>query len=427
MKTLLAAFLLLPTIALLADSTEVTLYSAESSALWNRVRASLLSRVSPGDALDLGFNASTADYYKLAYPGASNARALASLSEFEKAPLPPNMRALHRAVMQRDLLTVFHWAVDRQKVSDSKPELQELIRLLAKGIRKVALTEAEIRQLPDNYTLATAKGDQSHAFDPSSPKAFLPKDLLADDGEWIALRDAQEDRSITPQHDQVFMSSAVFEVRMRHPQGRKAGLDYLAQLPGRPQIRPEGVAQVDTGTLTLTRIAGKTAKMPPPVPEGEFPPGTAWALIRRSVLATPEGKPIISPLVDTVQIRVYRDVTKSGSEGQFAFEWEAKPTLTLSGHGFHLVQGEDQWLQEFPARNVGPHIKTMICLACHGSAGRESVLSRTIQLPAMTSGTPILKAPVFSSVTQAQSQAHALRLLRDRPGWVLLPWLCEGP
>lgn len=408
-----------------AEPAPVTLYDPDPAALWNRVRASLLSRLSPGDALDLGMTTMHSDYHKLAYPGGPNVRALEVLREFGEAPLPPNISPLQRAIMQRDLLTVFHWAVDRRNVSDAGPSLQSLIRALADAIRHVALSEAEIRKLPDNYALAATKPEAVHAFDLAAPKAFFPKDLLADDGEWIAVRDAEDERSITPVHDQEFKSCAVFEVRMRHPQGRKAGLEYLAQLPGHPSMPRQRLAHEGTGTLTLTGVAGKTAHTPPRLPEGEFPSGTAWALIRRSVLATPEGAPVISPLVDTIQVRVYHDVTKSGPTGQFAFEWEAKPSLTLSGAGFHLVQPQEQWLQRFPARNIDRPINTMLCLVCHDRAGRESVLSRHIRLPEMEDRVAKLKAPVFSPATQAQSQGHALRLLSDQPGWVLLPWLRE--
>lgn len=410
-----------------AEPEQVTLYDPDPAALWNRVRASLLSRFSPGDALDLGMTTFHADYHKLAYPGAPNARAQEVLREFAEAPMTSKISPLQRAVMQRDLITVYHWAVARRNISDSGPALQSLIRVLARAIRHVAFSEAEMRKLPDNYALAAAKPESVHVFDPAAPKAFLPKDLLADDGEWIAVRDAEEERSITPVHDQEFQSCAVFEVRMRHPQGRKAGLEYLAQLPGRPRMPRQRLVKEGTGMLTLTGAAGKSAHTPPTLPEGEFPSGTAWALIRRSVLAAPEGNPVISPLVDTIQVRVYYDVTKNGTAGQFVFEWEAKPSLTLSGDGFHLVQPQEQWLQRFPARNIDRPIDTMLCLVCHDRPGRESVLSRNIQLPEMEDRSAKLKAPVFISATQAESQAHALRLLRDEPGWVLLPWLCADP
>jgi hypothetical protein len=425
-RSFLAALVLAAVARLTAEEpVSVTIYDPDPNALWNRVRASLLSRVSPGDALDLGMTTRKSDYYKLALPGASNARALAVLQEFGQAALPPNISPLHRAIMQRDLLTVFHYAVNLRNMSDVAPEFHALIRALAKGIRRVALSEAEIRKLPDNYALAAAMPGAVHAFDPTAPKAFLPKDLLADDGEWIAVRDAQEERSITPEHDQVFMSCAVFEVRMRHPLGRKAGLDYLAQLPGQPRILRHEMAREEAGTLTLTGATGKATQAPPPVPEGEFPPGTAWALIRRSVLATPDGKPVISPLIDTVQVRVYRDVTFTGREAQFVFEWEAKPSLTLSGDGFHLVQPQEQWLQRFPAQHIDRPIDTMLCLACHDRPGRGSVLSSTIPLPDMEERAVKLKDPVFTPATQAQLQTFALRQLSDRPGWVLLPWLTE--
>ena len=425
---LLTALILASCAHLIAvEPVSVTLYDPDPSALWNRVRASLLSRFSPGDALDLGMTTMHADYYKLAYSGGPNALALEVLREFAEAPMMPKISPLQRAVMQRDLITVYQWAVARRDVSDSGPALQSLIRMLARAISHVALSEAEIRKLPDNYALAAAKPESVHVLDPAAPKAFLPKDLLADDGEWIAVRDAQEERSITPMHDQEFEGCAVFEVRMRHPLGRKAGLEFLAQLTGRPRMPRQGFLHEGRGTLTLTGTAGKTAQSPPTLPEGEFPSGTAWALIRRCVLATPDGKPVISPLVDTIQVRVYHDVIKSGPEGQFAFEWEAKPSLTISGAGFHLVQPQEQWLQRFPARNIDRPIDTMLCLVCHDSAGRESVLSRNVPLPEMEDRAAKLKAPVFTSATQAQSQGHALRLLRDQPGWVLLPWLCAEP
>jgi hypothetical protein len=132
-------------------------------------------------------------------------------------------------------------------------------------------------------------------------------------------------------------------------------------------------------------------------------------------------------MVDTVQVRVYRDVTSRDSGAQFVFEWEATPSQTLSGAGFHLVQPQEQWLQQFSARNIDRPIVTMLCMACHASPGRESVLSRRVELPELEDRGVELKAPVFISATQAQSQAHALKLLRDKPGWVLLPWLSAEP
>src|SRR4030095_14545415 len=59
---------------------------------------------------------------------------------------------LKRAIFQRDMWAVFDWLTVR---SDSYPtQNKELQRRLAQVIRKVALTDDEIRSLPDNYEAA---------------------------------------------------------------------------------------------------------------------------------------------------------------------------------------------------------------------------------------------------------------------------------
>src|SRR5262249_4215564 len=144
--------------------------------------------------------------------GPSHEQALAVLDDFlESQAKRPIKDPLRRAVLQHDLWGVFVTTAGlagqeviftregrtlktQQFIDygdndlDRLPQRRQLQRRLAAALRLLALTGAEIDALPDNFSRAVKTGAFPTEFDPDhSGQAFLPPDLLAADGPWVAV------------------------------------------------------------------------------------------------------------------------------------------------------------------------------------------------------------------------------------------------
>ncbi len=335
---------------------------------------------------------------------------------------------LQRAVMQRDLLGVFHWLVAYPR-TEWTPVHRELAAALARAIRKVALTGDEIRNLPSNYAMASSRAEVPIAHDPENPeRAFLPDDLLDDDGEWIALGSGY--LLPAPTHFRVFGGRSAFAVRMRHPSGRAAGKDYLQTLAGMPApFLFERPAESDRGDLMPHRDPDRGPWVNPATPQ--LPVGTAWALVRQAVLADVVGRPVLAPLVESVQIRVYFAMERDALGAQHFFEWEMSRHLLFDGGGFHLTSAPDQRFSHFlthetdpfeadPAPRITGHKPPtrLNCFTCHGGVGIHSVLSRARLFEPLQA-----RPPEFRSVTAERIAQVTETAATEMTGWELLAWL----
>lgn len=403
-----------------AEPVPISLYDKDPNHLWNRLYSALMTRAPELDAavndlLDPPFWFNTQHLLD----GDSNRQAVALLGEFVKGqPLPGSMTAWQRAVMQRDLLGILHWLADRefsQRGAWTAPQ-RELSAALARAIRGVALTEEEIRKLPDNYAAAVAAPDAVTAFDAAHPAPFLPKDLLADDGPWIALERMGDSEMAATVHFMLFQSRSVFEVRMRHPEGRAEGKAYLKQLADMPnpflKEKPARPVRDPVGPPAGPWLNPETP---------QFPPGTMWALVRRAVLADTKGTPVVSPLVESVQIRVYRNL-----DAQTFFEWETRHSLLLGNGGFHLTKPEDQLYAHFFQVDEPPlkgrSIQTeLFCIGCHQAPGIHSVNSRNLIFQERRD-----RPPEFRAVSRARIDEVTAARAGALPGWMLLRSLWDN-
>jgi hypothetical protein len=353
------------------------------------------------------------------------------------------MTPLQRAVMQRSLILHFHAALERERqpAGEIKKAEQELMAALVPAIRKIALPAAEIRKLPDNYAAAIALPGAVTADDPKNPAPFLPKDLLADDGPWIALE-------LTPKggrqgvtaafHFQFYRGSTSFEVRMRHPEGRAAGEAYLQKLAAMPD--PYLKEPTPESERLLPNGPGQNPHPNPKTPQ--FPPGTSWALIHRAILADADGQPVVSPLVEGVQIRVYRTVSaeevqksdeykaevaalaaqqkdferdsgaRMAGRYQTAFEWTMRGPLTLENKGFHLSASQDSVFAE--GRKNIPIVT--VCMTCHVAPGIHSVNTRA----SLFHPGPMSRPPEFQTATRARLDETMEGAAQQQPGWLQL-------
>jgi hypothetical protein len=231
--------------------------------------------------------------------GQSHRDAIALLDEFLKAAPERRIREpLKRAVLQHDLWEAFTSTTEGAReyvfadstgrvlkaqqfvdpgdagLDDRQPR-REVQKRLVQAIRAVALTPREIEALPDNLAVAVKAGAFPKQFDPEHPdRLFLPPDLLAKDGPWVAVASAtRSDELAAPAHMADAKGRAVFTVFLRLPEGRKATEAY--------------VKRMTDGALP------------------ELPEGAQTALLRRWLLIDDQGRPRESPLTESLQLRVY--------------------------------------------------------------------------------------------------------------------------
>lgn len=428
-------------LAALPAASASRFYSDDPADLWNRVHDALLARTNSAgavyrDLLDpplwfrtkhLVDDASCQRVTKLLRDFSGDDSALAS-----KTPL-------RRAIMQRDLLGVFSWLIDGHRGGSGRlmqPQ-REFARALARAIEHVALGESAIRKLPANFTTSP---DFPAAFDPAQPsRPFLSPDLFTENSPWIALEPHGDDWLPATVHFKFFRGRSAFEVRFFHPGGRAAGEAYLRDLAAFPKpLVYENPKRNKNPDETGPWLNPQT-----PV----FPTNSAWALIRRAILADREGRPVLSPLVESVQIRVYRQndrpasrpvtVTKSGYlegdvESQAFFEWHfsrdflngrpglrpSDPVLSMYAHHFMSKQF-DPFEEGWNLPEPGSSRARLECHVCHADSGLASVNSRTRRFETgELMRPPELKPVSFARIAQiTELEAAQLQL------WQVLPWL----
>jgi hypothetical protein len=324
--------------------------------------------------------------------GKSHRDAVALLDEFLK--LAPERRVkdpAKRAVLQHDLWEAFtsttpearlfiyadvtgrtlkaqHYVDPGDAGPDDRQERRAVQKRLAQAMRAVALSAREIDALPDNLAAAVKAGTFPKEFDPEHPdRPFLPPDLLAKDGPWVAVASAtRADELAAPAHMAAAKSRAVFTVFLRLPAGRKATEAFVKQLTD--------------------------GKLP------ELPEGMQTALLRRAVLIDDRGRPRESPLTESLQLRVY---WKDDVGRPFAFRLR-RAELFADRDGLRPVS-----------------LKNENCAGCHARIEGQGV--RTIAT--LYAGDPNKRGLVAASA--GEQSEHTLRWLKTTYTWGLLQGLWE--
>ena len=380
---------LLAVICFAVPSTKAAqIYSQDPTHLWNRLYDATMVRTNAGitydDLLEPPY------WYRTKYllQGEPNRRAIQLLTEFSAdRNLSGRMSDQQKAIMQRDLLGIFTWAISKQ---NREKDSGNLAKALARAIHHIALDKASIKRLPDNYAAAVRTGKYASAFDPSRPdKPFLPHDLMDTNSAWLSLTAVDNDMLPATMHFDAFQGRSAFSVLFRHPDGRKAGEEYLHRL--------------NQLTNRLGTVLDEELVRERRTPTEQFPPNTIWALVRHAILVDRDSKPVISPVVESVQMRVYLSTSRypmqyqdrdgtlqySGKPSQIFLEWQLNRKSLFSQGGFHLAQpGEDYWPVLMgkgfdPFENEGWNFRppkpplTLSCYTCHGQSGIHSVNSRS--------------------------------------------------
>jgi hypothetical protein len=438
------------------------LYHRDHDHLWNRAHSALLIRIGPDgrtygeDRLEPLLWTDT-DHL---LDGSSADRAVAVLEEFVREKGQSLLDdPVKRALLQRDLWLAFNWAT-KQNGGDKGQARRRLGAPLAKVIGQLALSPYEIAKLPDNYAAAVASRRFADRFDADKPeRAYLPPDLFKPEGPWVCV--GRTDGPTAPQHlDESganrFTNSA-FLVFLKFPAGREATLDFLKRL-----------AAFDK-PLYLPNTDEKTRRHLPNLPNPalpQWPKGAEVALVRRAMLIDLNRQVVVSPLTESVQLRVMRTDTpamtaktvaeldryRGGARDAQAFaEFQLRRTALFAGEagGLRDVSGErdfktgfnsHQWdefeAQRSPASTAGPFPERSqpfknnraSCFGCHQYPGVYSFNSFHGDFPFTVSrkleggrdGDYIPKSYSLAPMPMEKVERAALKWKEEQPGWKAL-------
>jgi hypothetical protein len=409
-----------------AQPPAVTVYHEDPAHLWNRVHRALLVRTTDRDqtfgldSVDPILWANT----KHLLEGESHRAAIDVLHEFiatdgERLIDDP----VKRAILQRDLWAIFDWTCTRRDAYAA--EQRALRERLAAVMRRVALSPEQIATLPGMYAAAVEARRfpvQPEVADPNAP--FLPADLFHEQGPWLYL--AVPGEVVAPGHARVF-SRSIFEVFLRHPEGREAGIEYLHTVSdfADPYVLPPDPPRGQRRVPVLN----------PGLPQ--FPVGTQVALVRRAMLVEADGKPSPTRLIESIQLRAYLHIPGKGEPRRPGDQSFHEFVLTRRGLFEHPSQGlraigrdeEDMlfvnlashgidWIERPPNRPDEvrrlTHPVFASCFHCHSGAGIHSLNSFTRFM-----GTRTDRPTMYHTVAAAQ-ETYAVRLKRERYDWGLL-------
>jgi hypothetical protein len=381
-----------------APSFSVAVYDKNPSHIWNRLYAAVWAREdSQGkryaeDSLDpLLWPQSD---HLLSQP--SHDTALRVLDEFLRTDAENLIHdPIKRAMLQRDLWAVFDWSVQQYSRSGQPEyghEKRELQYRLAELLRRLALTQQQIKALPDNYAQAVNSGAFPAKYDPAQPQQpFLPPDLFDPRGPWACVTPNPEtlaEGGVAKLHVSNFSGRSVFLVFMRLPEGRKATLRYFQALWNSPQAWVVGPGGIES-----------PLEANPDLPS--FPAGTQVALVRQMMLFDNQGNLVVSPITESVQIRMYREITTARARsfkgdlttmarnsGQDFFEIRISRRLLFSGRQGGLratgrdeiepptfeTMGFEPLAESDRPERVGPPFEPIMrrCLTCHSGGGIRS-------------------------------------------------------
>jgi hypothetical protein len=318
------------------DKSVWSVYDPDLGHLWNRVFRQLYRRVSVNGEEYGSEELDPLLWFDTTYllNGSSHQRAIQVLDEFLSTHAENLIRdPLKRAMFQRDMWAVFDWLASQAEPYPS--QRQALETRLAQIIRRVALSKEEILSLPNNYALEIESNTYPVNVPADHPEiAFLPADIFQPDSAWVPM--GREGGPVAMTHTSTFpfFARSVFLVFVRSPGGRMATLDFINAL----NTDPSHALTIDSDV----------------------------ALVRRMLLIDDQDELILSPLIETIQIRHF-------SPAQDFHEFELSRARLFDGLAGGLVLKADLFLLFMSHGDVFkisdlPALKAtipQICKGCH--------------------------------------------------------------
>jgi hypothetical protein len=387
------------------------LYDANPEHPWNRLSAALHTDA-PLDFAPPG------EYEARALTGEPYEKAVKALDDFLKHHSETSIKSpIKRAILQSELWATFDQVSDA--TGGAQAARREIARRCAAIIKRLALSNAEIAGLPDNYAITLASKEFPRAYDPAQPeKVFLPDDLLVDDPPWIMLS-ASASEILQPaaiQHVKASQGRAVFYALLRLPGGRQATLAYLKKLAEFPQ--PYAWNEM----YKVYTYARSAVKVNPDLPQ--FPPGTQAALMRRMVLTNSSGELVVSPITESIQVRVYakdpHEVQFDTPDAQYFYEMTLLPEELFQGSGGLRARDGEPTARRLTFAKATLFSQPSHCRNCHGGAGVLSLNTYTHAFGTFPN------SPWFEPTSATRQDTNTLNWKKRDYTWGLLSALLES-
>lgn len=254
------------------------------------------------------------------------------------------LSVIDRALLQRDLWAAFDHTDARGA--------RHLKSLLAAAIKRLALTKDQIDGLPG-----------------PTPNDALPAGLLDAEGSFVTVRaDGWDSRPLASAHAAASLGRSAFLVRFSLPGGREATLEYLKTLRQFPNPLIMGAS-------------GEAMTLNPEIPQ--LPIGSTVALVRRALLVDADLEPVVSPIVESIELRTFTRIEFAARQGDFEkcqevalFELDRRG-LREAGPSLRQVLPDELVANLFRDRYMAPGSGRIAfvqqCGSCHAAAGILSV------------------------------------------------------
>ncbi len=206
-------------------------------------------------------------------------------------------------LVRRDALNRDVYGSEADEVPFDDPEAIErrgiLCRKLAGIIQRLALPQAVIRALPDNYAAAIRSGHFASQHDFDCQSNYLPPGLLTRPDEWVEIDTSSESLPHFKEEGQMdyvawsIRGRSYYRIFWRFPGGGKAVEEYLKYL------REEGV------DWEKTARQGHVALKPD---ARQIPVGTEAAIVQFMIVLDDRLVPVPTRLVESLRVSVYKNV-----------------------------------------------------------------------------------------------------------------------
>lgn len=420
-----------------------SIYVTDPDHLWDRLHKVLWVRTSPDgkeyghDRLDPYLWRDTTFLLK----GESHTRAIALLDEFISSQGESLVKEpLKKAFLQRDLWEIFDWTTDSPEKTHAAAR-RDLQTRLAKVIQRLAMSDEEIKTLPDNYAAAIAAKAFAETHNSKRPEQpFLPPNLLQKDGLWVEIVIDNSSAPTATRHVFDFSARSAFRIFLRLPEGRKATLEYLKSVNDFP--RP---------WLFDGDPKRELLRLNPLIPQ--FPAETQVALVRQMLLVNRDGELTATNLTETVQLRVFRSIAKLNAddnplggrargrgevESQDSYEFTLGRADLFAGRNgglrpigrderdfrSQLLVGNSDEFENSDNEALERHMGQVMqsCIGCHDRPGVFSIQSYT----GGNFPRPRYRLPNLSEGSGHEQAWQSTLKKREQYSWGLLRGLWEG-
>jgi hypothetical protein len=358
------------------------IFDSQRGHVWDQARDIFyVRRFSTGEVFEHphAFAPPWREYQPFVHDAAFYEQVVARLEAVQKLPSAQmeEQPAPRRLILLRDLWPVFDGLIQARVDIAGDPAASakaiarrdDLLRRVARIMRRLELSEAEVRAIPNAFVTMRHKKAYPEEFDPASPDApFFPTDLLETDGPWVAYSREEAPSVGGSFHVEFVRHRSIFTLHLRTPRGRDEAVKFLADFR-------------ETG--------GKD----------RVPAGSTLALVRRALVPTREGTLAPSPFVESLQLIV----VTSGHDIRFKYTLDRKE-FVAAGTGLKLIGEDDRvdnsdfesgvavpriatttaWRSIPPTESlVLEHYKTVAempksmatCVKCHGDATRTNIFA----------------------------------------------------